>query len=125
MDRLLTPSSKPPGARASGRTSPSTSIEVSWVSLPKASQLSAGTALLTNTACNEPVPSRMTTNATLPDDLTWLTHPRTRTVLPAWDGSSEMREYGATVIRCVVRAPAGKLDGFHRECNRTCGEKRA
>ena len=38
------------------------------------------------------VPSRITTKATLPDERTWVTQPRTRTVWPACDGSSEMRE---------------------------------
>jgi hypothetical protein len=47
---------------------------------------------LTSTAWSKPVPSRMTTKATLPEDRTCVTQPRTRTLWPECDGSFDIRE---------------------------------
>ena len=70
MESSFTPSSNPPGARASGLTSPSTSIDVSCVSLPNRDHDSGETAFFTTTACSSPVPSRITMKATLPEERT-------------------------------------------------------
>src|SRR6185437_5530101 len=78
----LTPSSKPPGARASARTSPVTATEVSRVSCAKRSHTSGDTAFFTTTHCRSPVPSRSTRKATFPDERTVVTHPRTVTFRP-------------------------------------------
>src|SRR5574338_440128 len=96
-----TPSSTPPGARASTRTSPVTWMDVSCVSPANRSQTSGETCDLTTTAWSVPVPSRMTMNATLPEERTWVTHPRTAVDMPARLWRSTMREYGA-VTGCVV-----------------------
>src|ERR1035437_1601238 len=91
IDRSAMPSSYPPGARASARTSPVTLSEVSCVSRAKWSHVSGATALFTSTVCRMPVPSRITMNATLPDERRWVTQPRTVTEVPAWLESSLIR----------------------------------
>ena len=75
-----TPSSYPPGARASARTAPVTASDVSIVSAAKRSQTGAATSAFATTHCSSPVPSRSTMNATLPDERRCVAQPRTVTV---------------------------------------------
>src|SRR2546422_9156133 len=57
-----------PGARASARTVPVTSTEVSCVSPPNASHAASGTSFFESTTCRYPVPSRSITNPIFPDE---------------------------------------------------------
>ena len=77
--RILTSdavSSTPPGARASARTMPATSSDVSWVSRPNASHAASGRSFFDSTTCRYPVPSRSITNPILPDERVVITQPR-------------------------------------------------
>src|SRR2546427_133478 len=56
----------PPGARASARTVPTTSTDVSCVSWPHACPAASGTSFFDTTASTYPVPSRSITKAILP-----------------------------------------------------------
>jgi hypothetical protein len=73
------------------RTTPVTATDVSMVSSPKRSQTSLGRSVFTNTTWAIPVPSRMTANATLPDERTCVTQARRRTAAPTWSGRSAIR----------------------------------
>jgi len=84
-------SSTPPGARASARTLPVTSTDVSWVSRPNASHADSGTSFFDTTTWRYPVPSRSITNPILPEDRVVITQPRVISVWPASGGSSSMR----------------------------------
>src|SRR6266513_3032474 len=91
ISRSATEISNPPGARASARTSPRTITDVSRVSDANRCHTPAGSAVFTKTACAIPVPSRMTANATLPDDLRCVIQPCNVTVEPTWSRSSAIR----------------------------------
>ena len=81
----------PPGARGSARTAPTTSTDVSCVSVPHACHAASGTSFFDTTTCTYPVPSRSITKAILPLKRVVVTQARTATVAPASRGRSSMR----------------------------------
>ncbi len=89
--RSVAVSSTPPGARASARTVPVTSTDVSCVSPPNASHAASGTSFFESTTCRYPVPSRSITNPIFPDERVVITQPRVITVWPASGGRSSIR----------------------------------
>src|ERR1019366_4178573 len=105
IDKSAMPSSYPPGARASARTSPVTLRQVSCVRRAKWSHVPGATALLTSTVCRMPVPSRITMKATLPEDRRCVTQPRTVTAVPAWLESSLILTECIDIRVCEGRKP--------------------
>src|SRR5687767_8752835 len=87
--RFVTCSSTAPGERACSRGVPVTATEHSRVSDAYRSHTGASSAFFTITHCSVPLPSRMTMNATLPDERRCVTHPRTVTVSPTWWRSAD------------------------------------
>ena len=78
----FTPISKPPGARASARTSPVSATLHSCVKVPNAAQSSSDTSAFTTTPCMIPVPSRTTAKPSLPLERRCVAQARTVTVAP-------------------------------------------
>jgi hypothetical protein len=86
----LTPSSHPPGARSSFRTTPVTRIEDSSGRRSRVSKVSGLTSLIEATHCRKPVPSRRTMNRIFPDERRCCSQPLSVTVSPSRPGSSLM-----------------------------------
>ena len=62
-----------------------------------------------------PVPSRITANATLPDERTCVIQPRTTTVCPTWSLSSAILG-----VKCDMESGAG--GGILADCTLVCGD---
>jgi hypothetical protein len=82
MTRSESPSSTPPGERASARSVPRTTTADSWLSWPNDSQASAETSRAPATHCTSPEPSRTTRNWILPLERRCATQPRISTTWP-------------------------------------------
>ena len=82
---------EPPGDRASARSVPRTTTAASCPSRSSVSQSAGATSLRPATHCMRPLPSRRTTNCTLPLERLWVIQPRTSTVPPTCEAASRMR----------------------------------
>src|SRR5688572_5094137 len=102
--------SMPTGARGSARTSPVTRTEVSRVNCWYLAHTSGVTWVFTMTACEAPLPSRSTANATFPDERRFVTHACTVTFLPTCCWSSPSRVFFNDMI--VTLGPEGYLQQF-------------
>src|SRR5450759_4324708 len=94
-------------------------MEVSCVSLPNRSQASDETAFLTSTAWSSPVPSRITMNATLPDDRTCVAQRATDGVFHREEGEIALRgrHSGIAILELYRRDRSRKVivdDRAHR-----------